>query len=137
MFFKTKPSNRSSHRRCSLKKVIFTGKYLHWSPFFSEVIGLQACIFVKKRLRHRCFSVNVANFLRAPTLKDIWEHFNTETVVNAFKLIGNGIWTNFTECTKWSVQNFISRYCNDRFFVTFSCLSKKKVFFSKLQLLTC
>ena len=54
--------------------------------------------------------------------------FNTETVVNAFKLIGNGIRTNFTESTKWPVQNFISRYCNDRFFVTFSCLSKKNFF---------
>ena len=29
--------------------------------------------------------------------------FNTETVANIFKLIGNGIWANFTECTKWSV----------------------------------
>ena len=26
--------------------------------------------------------------------------FNTEKVVNTFRLIGNEIWTNFTECTK-------------------------------------
>ena len=53
--------------------------------------------------------------------------FNTGTVANAFELIGNGIWTNFTECTKWS-PNFINIYYNYSFFVTFSCLSKKKKF---------
>ena len=37
---------------------IFTGK-------------LQACNFIKNRLRHRCFPLNIAKFLRTPILKDI------------------------------------------------------------------
>ena len=35
---------------------IFTGKHLCWS--------LQTCNFIKKRLQHRCFPVNISNFLR-------------------------------------------------------------------------
>ena len=59
---------RSSHQRCSIKEallknfVIFTG------------IHLQACNFIKKRLQHRHFSVNIVKFLRTPILKNTWEH---------------------------------------------------------------
>ena len=35
---------------------ILTGKHLCWI--------LKACNFIKKRLKHRCFSVNTAKFLR-------------------------------------------------------------------------
>ena len=38
---------------------IFTGKQLCWSLF---LIKLQT--FIKKRLQHRCFPVNIAKFLR-------------------------------------------------------------------------
>ena len=34
--------------------------------FFSNVAGLKACTFVKKRLQHRCFPVKFAKFLRTP-----------------------------------------------------------------------
>ena len=36
-------------------------------------LGLQDCCFIKKRLQHRCFPVNIANFLRTAILKNIWE----------------------------------------------------------------
>ena len=58
--------DRSSHQRCSTNKAvlknsaIFTGKHLCW---------FQACIFIKKRLQHRCFPVNTAEFLGTPILK--------------------------------------------------------------------
>ena len=32
---------------------------------------LQACNFIKKRLQHRYFPLNIANFLRTPILKNI------------------------------------------------------------------
>ena len=32
-------------------------------PLFNNVSGLKACIFIKKRLQHRCFSMNIAKFL--------------------------------------------------------------------------
>ena len=41
------------------KFAIFTGKHLCWSLF---LIKLTACNFIKKRLQHRCFPVNIAKF---------------------------------------------------------------------------
>ena len=38
---------------------IFTGKHLCWSLF----AGLQGCNFIKKRLQHRCFLVNISEQL--------------------------------------------------------------------------
>ena len=35
---------------------------------FNKVAGLQACIFIKKKLQHRCFPVNIAKFLKTPIL---------------------------------------------------------------------
>ena len=47
---------------------IFTGKHLCCS--FS---GLKVCHFIKKRLQHRCFPVNVAKYLGRPISKNIKE----------------------------------------------------------------
>ena len=38
---------------------------------FYKVAGLKAYIFIKKRLQHRCFAVNIAKFLRTPILKNV------------------------------------------------------------------
>ena len=44
---------------------IFTGKYLCWNlSLFNEIAGLKAYNFIKKRLQHRCFPVNIAKFVR-------------------------------------------------------------------------
>ena len=74
-----KTKYRSSHPRCSIRKAvlknfaIFTGKHLCWSLCFNKVVYLQTCNFIKKRLQHRCFPVNIAKFLRNPILKNICE----------------------------------------------------------------
>ena len=47
---------------------VFTGEF-----FLNKVAVLQACNFVKKRLQHRCFPVDIAKFLRTPILKSISE----------------------------------------------------------------
>ena len=63
---------RSSHQRCSVKRAvlknfaIFTGKHRCRSCFLLKV---KACNFIRKRLRHRCFSVNIVKFLRTSTSK--------------------------------------------------------------------
>ena len=73
---KSKIFFRSSHQRCSVKKVVhkkfatLTGKHLRWS-LFNKVAGFQACNFTKKRLQHRCFPVIKAKFLRTPMMKDL------------------------------------------------------------------
>ena len=41
-------------------------------PLFNKVTGLLACNFIKKRLQHGCFPVNIAKFLRKALLI---EHF--------------------------------------------------------------
>ena len=63
-------SDRSSHRRCSVRKNVvrnfakFTGNHLCQVLFMSGPKNL-----IKKRLWHRCFPVNVAKFLRTAFLQ--------------------------------------------------------------------
>ena len=45
---------------------IFTRNHQCWSFFL-----IKASNFFKKRLQHRCFPVNIAQFLRTPTLKNV------------------------------------------------------------------
>ena len=40
---------------------------------FNKVESIQACSFIKKRLQHMYFPVNIAKFLRTPILKNICE----------------------------------------------------------------
>ena len=70
------PQNRSSHQSCSVWKGVlrkftkFTGKHLCQSLFFNKVAGLKPATLLKKRLWHRCFSVNFVKFLRTPFLEN-------------------------------------------------------------------
>ena len=60
---------------------------------FSEVAGsgLRVCKFIKKRLQHRCFPVNIAKCLRTPLLQNTsgWL-FLMCAVITAESLIGMG-----------------------------------------------
>ena len=38
---------------------------------FIRAAGLKTCNFIKNRLKHRCFPVNIVKFLRTPILKNI------------------------------------------------------------------
>ena len=42
-------------------------------PLSNKSAGLQACNLIEKRLQHRCFPVNIENFLRTPIMKNICE----------------------------------------------------------------
>ena len=44
-----------------------------WSQFLNKNAGLQYLNFVKRRLQHSCFPMNIAKFLRTPVLKNICE----------------------------------------------------------------
>ena len=46
----------------------FTGKHLCQSLFFNENAGLSPATLLKRRLWHKCFLVNFANFLGTPFL---------------------------------------------------------------------
>ena len=65
------PLARSSHRKCFIKKTvlknfaIFAGKHLCQSLYLTKLrptTSLKACSFIKKRLQHRCFPMNIAKF---------------------------------------------------------------------------
>ena len=58
---------RSSYRWCSLTKIFlkswqYSQKISVLESLFNKVTGLQGHNFTKKRLQHRCFPVNIANF---------------------------------------------------------------------------
>ena len=55
---------RSSDRNYSAKKAVLK----HFEIFIGKHL---CCNFIKNRLQNRCFSVNIAKFLRTPTLKNI------------------------------------------------------------------
>ena len=60
---------RSSHRRCSIKKLLLKiSQCTQETPFlnslFKNLAGLKACNFTKKRPQHKCFLVNIAKYLR-------------------------------------------------------------------------
>ena len=68
---------RSSDQRCSVRKGALrnfkklTGKQL-WQSLFLIKLQVFLQLYLKKRLRHRCFSVNFAKFLRIPFLQNVW-----------------------------------------------------------------
>ena len=67
-------THRSNHPRCSIKKLLL--KILLYSQennFRTLGQGLHVCNFIKKRLQHRCFPVNIAKFLRTSILNNICE----------------------------------------------------------------
>ena len=52
--------------------LLFIRKHVQKS-LFNKVACLKACNFTKKRLQHRCFPMNIANFLRSHSLKNSCE----------------------------------------------------------------
>ena len=48
----------------------FCGKTPVLEPLFSKVASLEASNFIKNRLQHRCFPVNITKFLRKCYLKN-------------------------------------------------------------------
>ena len=60
---------------------ISTGKHLSWSLFL-----IKACNFIKKRLQHRCFSVNIAKSSTTHIVKNICKRLlqNVVYMINFF-----------------------------------------------------
>ena len=66
-----KSSERSLYKKAVKSFAIFTEKHVLES--FLNKKGLQSWSFILKRLQHRFFTVNLANCLRTPGLKNICE----------------------------------------------------------------
>ena len=71
----------SNHQTVSYEKGVLknlaklTGKHLRHSHFLNKVAVLKSTTLLKRRLRHRCFSVNVAKSLRTPFLQNTSSNF--------------------------------------------------------------
>ena len=68
-----KPSEVFYRNSCSLKFRSIHRKTPTQEALFVKVVSLQASNVMKKRLRHRCFSMNIVKFLRIPALKNTYE----------------------------------------------------------------
>ena len=61
-----------SFRKCVLEHFAkFTGNHLCRSLVFDNIVSLRSATLLKRRLRHRCFPVNSAKFLRAPFIENL------------------------------------------------------------------
>ena len=69
MKFRKGITNRSSIKKLYLKTV----KQLCWRLFLIKNLDLQSWNFIKNRLQHSCFPVNIVKYLRTPVLKNICE----------------------------------------------------------------
>ena len=57
----------------------FTGKHLCQSLFFNKVAGLRPATSLRKKLWHRCFTVNFVKLLRTTFLKEHLERMLLKT----------------------------------------------------------
>ena len=81
---------------------------------FNELAGLQACKFIKKKLQHRCFPVNIAKFLRAAFAIEFHQWLFLEAMFQTFKtqreLAAYSLQTyKITGGTQWVFTNFLLR----------------------------
>ena len=108
---------RSSHRRCSLKKVIvrnfanFTGNTCA-RVFFNKVTGLTPATLFKKRHWHRCFPVNFSKFLRTPFLQ---------------KTSGELLLNIFSDGNKAIAFDYLITNCNYQYHLSNGCLIISKI----------
>ena len=87
---------------CAVKKGVLrnftkiTGKYLCQSLFFNKVTGLRAASLFKKRLWHRCFSVNFVKFLRTPFLQNTSGRLLLHRKI-VYSMLSKYVWDNIAQ----------------------------------------
>ena len=91
---------------------------------FNKVAGLQACIFIKKRLQHRCFPVNIVKLLRTPIRKYICERLlrisEMQTTYNAIYILAENFIFNFGISKIFSYLLSITNFSSTEFVFAFA-----------------
>ena len=77
----------------------FTRKQLCWSLLFNKVAGLRLATSLKKRLKHRCFPVKFAKFLKTT--------FFTEHFWWLFLILSKTV-INTTQNMKFSIKDLVN-----------------------------
>ena len=72
-------------------------KHLRWSLFQIKRD------YIKNRLQHRCFPLNVAKFLRTPMLKSICERLLLKSIINSKEVIWELTWN-------WKITHQIEKW---------------------------
>ena len=85
------------------------------SVFYENLHALKIYKFIKKRLQHRCFPVNIAKFLRTPILKNICE----QLLLDLDKANSIFFWFCFEETRTTNHNLFL--YQRDCFVFLFVC----------------
>ena len=107
---------------------ILTGKYLCSSLFLIKFAPLQISNFLKKRFQRRCFSVNIAKFLKKLILKKICE-----------RLLLNNVKGNYSSMKiVWSVSQHLQEntFTEATFLINSSCRMQFKPIFIKKEVPT-
>ena len=88
---------------------------------FNKVAGLQVCIFIKKRLQHRCFPVNIARFLRTPIL--FFCNSAIETTNNVIYILAENFIFSFSIYKIFSYLLSFANFSSTKFEFAFSFFS--------------
>ena len=119
--FSRNPSlQRSSHWRCTVKKVFLkisqiSQENIFVGVSFNKIEGLKTWNFIKKRLQDRCFPLKFARFLRTLILKKICERLLLSSLPHLAWYVGTYeftisiirthvwslMWSLFLRCNKW------------------------------------
>ena len=97
-----------------------TEKHLCWSCF-SKFIGLQVCSFTKKRLQHKRFPVNIANFKNTYFEKHLrTAGFDSSYILHRKlnKIIQEADWpSRLAFCLIWNIKSLYFTYSHSYSFV--------------------
>ena len=96
-------------RMCSIKSCYLKFHYVHWKTpvleSFNKVADLNACNFIKKRLQHRCFLVNIAKVLRIHISKNICERLLPQSLAEcSVKSKSGALWSCLQQPAKGSTS---------------------------------
>ena len=111
---------------------------------FYKKDGLQACNFIKKRLHHRYFPVNIAKFLRTSILKNTCEWLLLEIVfikkwnwlINYIKMRPNFLWLIYPKTESWWALIFTWKQAF-KYYCTFSLSLGKTIQDSEAAIRRC
>ena len=93
-----------------------------WSLFLNKNAGLQYRNFIKKRLQHRCFPINIAKFLRRLVLKNICERLFKRFATSANNITSNRKWRRHFLSARWKKLAFTWCSWSFRFFLFLHCM---------------
>ena len=92
--------------------------------FLNKNAALDYWNFIKKRLQHRCFPMNIAKFLRTPVLKNICERLFECFATWANNITSNRKWRRHFWSARWKKLALAWYSWSFRFSLFLHCMSQ-------------